>query len=84
MDCYKIMNLNDFDKMNVPQVYDNKNFQNVGNVSYCVFKGKNYGLIWKNELLVVGTNGVNPVESKHNSAYIDDNRDLWVGVKDDS
>lgn len=84
MDGYFIMNLDDFDKMNVPQIYETKEFQDLGSIPYCVFKGENYGIIWNGEIMTPYTNGVNPFASKKNAAYIDDERNLWVGVRDDS
>ena len=82
MDCYKVMNLNDFDALGVPQLYDSANFDKLGNKEYCIFKGENYGIIQGGEILVPFTNGINPFESKNNSAYIDNDRNLWVGVND--
>ncbi len=84
MDGYNIYNLNDFDKLSVPQVYGSANLEDLGNMPYCITKGQYYGVIFNGEYLVPELNGQNPYVGKHSAVFIDEDRNLWVGVKDES
>uniref|UniRef100_A0AAU8B1K9 Uncharacterized protein n=1 Tax=Dulem virus 29 TaxID=3145747 RepID=A0AAU8B1K9_9CAUD len=84
MDGYKIYNLEEFDKLSVPQIYVNPNLEGIGEVEICIFKGMYYGVVFNGEVLTPGVNGQNPYVGKNGAAYIDNENNLWVGVKDES
>lgn len=81
MDCYKLTNLDEFDALGIPRNDYNNNFEGLGNMNYAVFQTQTgYGVIFNGEILFPQINGANPIAGKKNAAYIDENRDLWVGI----
>lgn len=81
MDCYKLANLNDFDALGIPRNDYTGNFEGLGSMDYAIFQSiSGYGCIFNGEILFPYLNGCNPFVAKKNAAYIDENRDLWVGI----
>lgn len=81
MDGYKLANLDEFDKLQVPQAYYTETLEGLGQVEYGVIKCLDmYGLIFNNEIMFVGLNDENPTATKKTAAYVDADRNLWGGV----
>ena len=81
MDGYALADLNEFDALSIPAATYNENMQDLGQVTYKVYQGKDaYGLLFNDEVLWIGTNNKNPIAGKKTWAYIDENRVLYGGI----
>lgn len=87
MDGYKVLNLDDFDALNVPRLDTTIKTEDLDEQPFTLFKGNLYNVMFLDLLFTVELNGVNPV-LKVNSAknlrvavYVDADRNLWVGYE---
>ncbi len=81
IETWKLINLNDFDKAGVPQQYFTQNLEGYGQANYMVLKAfELYGVLFAGELVFPGLNGINPYLKKRVAAYIDEDRNLQVGI----
>ncbi|MDR0676046.1 MAG: hypothetical protein LBF97_03280 [Elusimicrobiota bacterium] len=81
---YNLINLNDFENMNIPYFQFSRNLENLGNKDFRVFKGFGlYSILVDNVLLIPYLNGKNGIANPTRTlgAYIDENNNLWIGYK---
>lgn len=76
---FNIFNLNDFDALNVPDYTFPIELQGRGEYVFRVCKGISYSVIVDGIFLTPGLNGRNGFNFQERSAYVDENRNLWVG-----
>lgn len=87
MDGYKVLNLNDFDALNVPRLDTTIKTPDLDKQELTVFKANLYNVMFLNLLFTIDLNDKNPVlkESKEKNllvaAYVDADRNLWVGYE---
>lgn len=80
--AYKLINLEDFDALGVPQAYYTKQFQDLSELSFMVCKWEDYGILINGEIIFPRTNGINPYALKKNAIWIDEERNVWWGLLD--
>ncbi len=80
---YKIFNLNDFDKLSVPDYTFVLELEDRGLQTYRICKGFEYSVIVDGIYLTPFLNGKNGFAKNRRSAYVDDKRNLWVGYYED-
>lgn len=76
---YKIFNLNDFDKLSVPDYSFEIELEDKGVQSFRICKGFLYSVIVDRIYLTPFLNDINGFNKNERSAYIDEERNLWVG-----
>lgn len=76
---YKIFNLNDFDKLSVPDYAFEIELEDKGVQSFRICKGFLYSVIVDGIYLTPFLNDMNGFNKNERSAYIDEERNLWVG-----
>lgn len=87
MDGYKVLNLNDFDALNVPRLDTTIKTPDLDKQELTVFKANLYNVMFLNLLFTIDLNDKNPVlkENKEKNllvaAYVDADRNLWVGYE---
>lgn len=79
---YKIGNVDEFEKKNVPQIELQAEFDDLGLVDIVLIFGFNFSVIFNGQMLTIGLNGRNPFNKDKTYAYIHpQTRDLWVGYE---
>lgn len=77
---WKITDLNEFDKLNVPDLYLSLNLDGLGMTDIVVMRGFNISVLFMGYVLTPFLNNRNAFSANHKvSAYIDENNNLWVG-----
>lgn len=79
MDWYKIFNLNDFDNLRVPDYSFEVELEDRGLQTYRICMGFKYSVIVDDIYLTPYLNDLNGFNKNERSAYIDSERNLWVG-----
>lgn len=87
MDGYKILNLNDFDALNIPRLDTQFKTKDLDVQDITLFKANLYNVMFLDLLFTINLNNKNPVIKINNNknlrvaVYVDANRDLWVGYE---
>lgn len=87
MDGYKILNLNDFDALNIPRLDTQFKTKDLDVQDITLFKANLYNVMFLDLLFSINLNNKNPVIKINNdknlrvAVYVDANRDLWVGYE---
>lgn len=87
MDGYKVLNLDDFDALNIPRLDTQIKTKDLDIQNITLFKANLYNVMFMDLLFTIGLNGKNPVLKINNdkklrvAVYADANRDLWVGYE---
>lgn len=87
MDGYKVLNLNDFDALDIPRLDTKIKTKDLDEQDITLFKANLYNVMFLNLLFTINLNNKNPVLKINNdknlrvAAYVDANRDLWVGYE---
>lgn len=87
MDGYKVINLNEFDALNVPRLDTSIMTEDLDEQDIAIFKGELYNVMFLNLLFTIGLNNKNPVAKINTdknlrvAAYVDAERNLWVGYE---
>lgn len=87
MDGYKILNLNDFDALNIPRLDTQFKTKDLDVQDITLFKANLYNVMFLDLLFTINLNNKNPVIKINNdknlrvAVYVDANRDLWVGYE---
>lgn len=87
MDGYKVLNLNDFDALNIPRLDTTVKTPDLDKQELTVFKANVYNVMFLDLLFTINLNNKNPVVKINNdknlrvAVYVDANRDLWVGYE---
>lgn len=87
MDGYKILNLNDFDALNIPRLDTQIKTKDLDVQDITLFKANLYNVMFLDLLFTINLNNKNPVLKINNdknlrvAVYVDANRDLWVGYE---
>lgn len=76
---YKVFNLNNFDKLSVPDYVFEIELEDKGVQSFRICKGFLYSVIVDRIYLTPFLNDINGFNKNERSAYIDEERNLWVG-----
>lgn len=77
---WQIMNLDDFDKLNVPEHYLSVNLEGIGVTDIVVMRGFNISVLFLGYVLTPFLNNRNGFSANNKvSAYIDEDNILWVG-----
>ena len=76
----QIMNLDDFEKLNVPDYYLSVNLEGIGITDIVVMRGFNISVLFLGYVLTPFLNNRNGFSANNKvSAYIDEDNNLWVG-----
>lgn len=87
MDGYKVLNLNDFDALNIPRLDTTIKTPDLDKQELTVFKANLYNVMFLNLLFTIGLNDKKPVlkvnkeKNLRVAAYVDDDRNLWIGYE---
>lgn len=87
MDGYKVLNLNDFDALDIPRLDTKIKTKDLDEQDITLFKANLYNVMFLDLLFTINLNNKNPVLKINNdknlrvAVYVDDNRDLWVGYE---
>lgn len=77
---WQIMNLDDFEKLNVPDYYLSVNLEGIGITDIVVMRGFNISVLFLGYVLTPFLNNRNGFSANNKvSAYIDEDNILWVG-----
>ena len=77
---WKITDLTEFDKLNVPDLYLSANLDGLGLTDIVVMRGFNISVLFLGYVLTPFLNNRNGFSSANKvSAYIDEDNNLWVG-----
>lgn len=77
---WKITDLTEFDKLNVPDLYLSVNLDGLGLTDIVVMRGFNISVLFLGYVLTPFLNNRNGSSSANKvSAYIDEDNNLWVG-----
>lgn len=85
MDGYKVLNLNDFDALDIPRLDTKIKTKDLDEQDITLFKANLYNVMFLDLLFTL--NNKNPVLKINNdknlrvAVYVDANRDLWVGYE---
>lgn len=87
MDGYKVLNLKDFDALDIPRFDTTIKTPELDKQEIAIFKANLYNVMFLNLLFTIDLNGKNPIlkinkeKNLRVAVYVDDNRDLWVGYE---
>lgn len=87
MDSYKVLNLNDFDALDIPRLDTKIKTKDLDEQDITLFKANLYNVMFLDLLFTINLNNKNPVLKINNdknlrvAVYVDANRDLWVGYE---
>lgn len=87
MDGYKVLNLNDFDALDIPRLDTQIKTKDLDVQDITLFKANLYNVMFLDLLFTINLNSKNPVLKINNdknlrvAVYVDANRDLWVGYE---
>ena len=87
MDGYKVLNLNDFDALNIPRLDTKIKTKDLDEQDITLFKANLYNVMFLDLLFTINLNNKNPVLKINNdkslrvAVYVDANRDLWIGYE---
>lgn len=87
MDGYKVLNLNDFDALDIPRLDTKIKTKDLDEQDITLFKANLYNVMFLDLLFTIDLNNKNPVLKINNdknlrvAVYVDANRDLWVGYE---
>lgn len=87
MDGYKVLNLNDFDALDIPRLDTQIKTKDLDVQDITLFKANLYNVMFLDLLFTINLNNKNPVLKINNdknlrvAVYVDANRDLWVGYE---
>lgn len=80
---YQIYDLNEFERLNVPDVYLTVNLDGLGLHDIVIMRGFNISVLFMGYILTPFLNGRNGFSLDNKvSAYIDADNQLWVGVNE--
>lgn len=87
MDGYKVLNLNDFDALDIPRLDTKIKTKDLDEQDITLFKANLYNVMFLDLLFTINLNNKNPVLKINNdknlrvAVYVDANRNLWVGYE---
>lgn len=87
MDGYKVLNLNDFDALDIPRLDTKIKTKDLDEQDITLFKANLYNVMFLDLLFTINPDNKNPVLKINNdknlrvAVYVDANRDLWVGYE---
>lgn len=87
MDGYKVLNLNNFDALDIPRLDTKIKTKDLDEQDITLFKANLYNVMFLDLLFTINLNNKNPVLKINNdknlrvAVYVDANRDLWVGYE---
>lgn len=80
-DWWKIINLDEIKKPDVPERYLSFNLSGLGQTDVVVARGFNIMVLFQGYWLVPALNARNPFTQGNVGAFIDGDNNLWVGKK---
>lgn len=82
---YKIFNLDELNRWNVPDYYLTVNLRGLGQQEILIARGFNVSVVFMGYWITPGLNGRNGFSVNDKvSAYIDDENNLWVGYNENN
>lgn len=87
MDGYKVLNLDDFDALDIPRLDTQIKTKDLDVQDITLFKANLYNVMFLDLLFTIDLNGKNPIAKVNKdkklrvAVYVDNNRDLWVGYE---
>lgn len=82
---WKVFNLNDFEKLNVPDYYLQANLDDLGLTDIVLMRGFNLNVLFQGYILTPFLNNRNAFSKDHKvGAYIDSENQLWVGMNENN
>lgn len=78
---FNIINLNDFDALEICDYSFSVYLEDKGEQTFRLLKGFNYSIAVDGQYLTPYLNGKNGFNKNKRSAYIDADRNLWVGYE---
>ena len=79
---YKVGNAKEFEEKGIPQLVQELELEDMGNVEIVFIKGFEISIIFNGEVLTPNLNGRNPFFRNKTTAYIDpETKDIWVGYE---
>ena len=79
---FDIYNLSEMETKGIPQKEIEVDLEGLGIQKILIFKNRFYGVIFKETVLIPKLNGRNGFEKNGVSAYIDEQKHLWVGYNE--
>ena len=79
-DCYKIINLDDFDDLELTSRKITATLGVLGQKEILVTKGNLLSFLYNGIFLSVNLNDKNPFEFEGHAIFIDPNNDVWLGI----
>lgn len=80
---FNIFNLADFLSTDLTSRTYSLNLDGIGLVRIHVTKGNLVSITYAGILLSINMNGANPFEFEDHAVYLDENDDVWLGIKAD-
>lgn len=87
MDGYKVLNLDDFDALDIPRLDTQIKTKDLDVQDITLFRANLYNVMFLDLLFTIDLNGKNPIAKVNKdkklrvAVYVDNNRDLWVGYE---
>ena len=87
MDGYKVLNLDDFDALDIPRLDTQIKTKDLDVQDITLFKANLYNVMFLDLLFTIDLNGKNPIAKVNKdkklrvAVYVDNNHDLWVGYE---
>lgn len=80
-DCYKIINLDDFEALDIPSRTLTLLLSGLGEKEVLITKGNLVSIVYDDVFLSLNLNDKNPFEFEDYAAFLDPNNDIWLGIK---
>jgi hypothetical protein len=83
-DWYRIESLDWFLGLNIPSVTLTRELEGLGLKTVTLTSGNVVGLLYEGTYLMIEFEGRNPYEFDGHAVFVDDNRDIWLGIGHES
>ena len=83
-DWYKLTNLDDFEALGLVSQKLTLDLEGLGHKDILVTKANAVSILFDGIFLTIGFNEKNPFEFEGHAVYLDENRDIWLGIENES
>lgn len=80
-DWYGIYNLDEFEALELPSLDVELYLEDIGLKSILISKGNLVSILYNGILLSVELNEKNPFEFEDHAVYLDEDNNIWLGIK---